>query len=81
MQSRAKTHNNGRHKSRKRHLRWLIIVLGLGLTGVVAGVAGVIGVLQRRQLSERARVVSSFEQFDSGKTQRRFRELFSAKDS
>ena len=43
MQSRAKSHKNGRHKSRKRHLRWLIIVLGLGLTGVIASVAGVIG--------------------------------------
>ena len=43
MQSRAKSHNKGRHKSRKRHFRWLIIALGLGLSGVIAGVAGVIG--------------------------------------
>jgi penicillin-binding protein 1A len=43
MQSRAKSHKNGRHKSKKRHLRWLIIVTGLGLSGIIAGVAGVIG--------------------------------------
>ena len=43
MQSRAKSHNNGRHKSKKRPLRWLIIVLGLGVSAVIAGVAGVIG--------------------------------------
>ncbi|MDJ0906631.1 MAG: PBP1A family penicillin-binding protein [Woeseiaceae bacterium] len=43
MQSRAKSHNNGRHKSKKRHFRWLIILLGLGTTGIIAGVAGVIG--------------------------------------
>ena len=43
MQSNAKSHNNGRHKSGKRRLRWLVIPLGLALSGVIAGVAGVIG--------------------------------------
>ena len=43
MQSDTKSLKNGRHNSRKRHFRWLIIVLGLGLAGVIAGVAGVIG--------------------------------------
>ena len=43
MQSRAKSHKNGRHKSGKRHFRWLIIVLGLSVSGIIAAVAGVIG--------------------------------------
>ena len=43
MQSDTKSHKNGRHSSRKRHFRWLIIVLGLGLGGIIAGAAGVIG--------------------------------------
>jgi hypothetical protein len=43
MQSQAKSHNNSRHKSRKRHFRWLIVLAGLGLSGVIAGAAGVIG--------------------------------------
>jgi penicillin-binding protein 1A len=43
MQSKAKSHKNERHKSRKRHLRWLIIVAGLGLSGVIAATAAVIG--------------------------------------
>ena len=43
MQSDSKSHKNGRHSSGKRHFRWLIIALGLGVTGVIAGVAGVIG--------------------------------------
>ena len=43
MQSRVERHKNSRHRSRKPHLRWLIIVLGIGLTGVIGGVAGVIG--------------------------------------
>ena len=29
MQSRAKSHKNGRHRSRKRHFRWLIIVISV----------------------------------------------------
>ena len=37
MQSDTKSLKNGRHNSRKRHFRWLIIVLGLGLAGVIAG--------------------------------------------
>ena len=43
MQSQVKTHKNGRHKSSKRHFRWLIIVLGLSITATIAGVAGVVG--------------------------------------
>jgi penicillin-binding protein 1A len=43
MQIRAKSHNNGRHRSRKRHFRWLIIVMGLGVSGMIAAIAGVIG--------------------------------------
>ena len=43
MQSQAKSHNNSRHKSGKRHFRWLIVFAGLGLSGAIAGVAGIIG--------------------------------------
>ncbi len=43
MQSQEKSHKNGRHTSRKRHFRWLIIALGLGVTGVIGSIAGVIG--------------------------------------
>ena len=43
MQSQPKSHNKRRHRSRKRHFRWLIIVAGLGISGVVAATAGVIG--------------------------------------
>lgn len=43
MQSDTKSHKNGRHNSAKRRFRWPIIVLGLGLSGIIAGVAGVIG--------------------------------------
>jgi penicillin-binding protein 1A len=42
MQSQAKSHKNGRHKSRKRHLRWLILALGLGVSGTITAIAGVI---------------------------------------
>lgn len=43
MHSPSKAHNNGRHKSRKRHLRWLIVVAGLGISATIGGIAGVIG--------------------------------------
>jgi penicillin-binding protein 1A len=43
MQSPDKSHKNGHHRSRKRYLRWLIAVLGLGISGTIVGVAGVIG--------------------------------------
>ena len=43
MQSDSKGHKNGRHNSGKRPFRWLIFALGLGLSGVIAGAAGVIG--------------------------------------
>ena len=43
MQSQARSHKNGRHKSRKRHLRWLIVAVGLGIAGAIGGIAGIIG--------------------------------------
>jgi len=43
MHSPSKSHKNGRHKSRKRHLRWLIIVAGLGISATIGSVAAVIG--------------------------------------
>ena len=43
MQSQVKSHKNDRHKSPKRHFRWLIIVAGLTISGAIATVAGVIG--------------------------------------
>jgi penicillin-binding protein 1A len=43
MQSQAKSHKNGHHKSRKRHIRWLILALGLAVSGTITAIAGVIG--------------------------------------
>jgi len=43
MHSPSKPHKNARHKSRKRYLRWLIVVAGLGISATIGSVAAVIG--------------------------------------
>jgi len=43
MQTPSNAHKNSRHKSRKRHLRWLIAVAGLGISATIGAVASVIG--------------------------------------
>jgi len=43
MQSPKKSHNNARHKSRRRLIRALIVLAGLGVTAAIGGVAAVIG--------------------------------------
>jgi penicillin-binding protein 1A len=43
MQSPSKTHKNGRHNSRKRHLKWLIPIVGLGISAAIGAAAAVIG--------------------------------------
>ena len=43
MQRQSKSHKNGRHKSRQRLVRSLIVVAGLGISAAIGGVAGVIG--------------------------------------
>ncbi len=43
MNNPQKSHKNGRHKSRRRLVRWLIVVLGLGISTTIGGFAAVIG--------------------------------------
>jgi len=43
MQSPKKSHNNTRHKSQRRLIRALIVLIGLGITATIGGVAAVIG--------------------------------------
>jgi penicillin-binding protein 1A len=43
MQSKAKSHKNRGHTSRKRHARWFVALAGISLIGAISGVAGVIG--------------------------------------
>jgi len=43
MNNPQKPHKNGRHKSRRKLVRWLIIVVGLGISATIGGVAAVIG--------------------------------------
>ena len=43
MQIEAKSHKNSRHKSRKRHFRWLIIAAGLAVSGAIGVFAAVVG--------------------------------------
>ncbi|MDH3265875.1 MAG: transglycosylase domain-containing protein, partial [Gammaproteobacteria bacterium] len=43
MQNPSKSHKNGRHKSRRRHLRWLIPATGLAISAAIGAVAAVIG--------------------------------------
>jgi len=43
MQIEAKSHKSGRHKSRKRHFRWLIIAAGLTVSGAIGVFAAVVG--------------------------------------
>ena len=43
MQNPPKTHKNGRHNSRKKHLRWLILAIGLGISAAIGTAGAVIG--------------------------------------
>ncbi len=43
MNNPQKPHKNGRHRSRRKLVRWLIVVVGLGLSATIGGVAAVIG--------------------------------------
>ena len=43
MNKLQKPHKNGRRKSRRRLARWLILVVGLGISATIGGVAAVIG--------------------------------------
>ena len=43
MQNPPKTHKNGRHNSRKKHLRWLILAIGLGVSAAIGATGAVIG--------------------------------------
>jgi len=43
MNNPQKPHKNGRHKSRKKLVRWLIVVVGLGISATIGGAAAVIG--------------------------------------
>ena len=43
MQSSPKSRKNARHQSRRRLARWLIVIVGLGLTTTIGGIAAIIG--------------------------------------
>jgi len=43
MNNPQKSNQNGRHRSPKKILRWLILAVGLGLSATIGGIAAVIG--------------------------------------